>query len=138
MLALALWFLWNLSVLYSEGRISRQVPCVLLGNRKTLENTAYPFSWVTPSQSVGGVQSFFLKVLTTPAPWMRGMYGFKHLSDRERRVINACLKGMPVRDIAELMEITYRNVCAARQSALRKIGLRNRNEYVLLMGKLFL
>ncbi|EPQ0972547.1 helix-turn-helix domain-containing protein [Citrobacter farmeri] len=66
------------------------------------------------------------------------MYGFKHLSDRERRVINACLKGMPVRDIAELMEITYRNVCAARQSALRKIGLRNRNEYVLLMGKLFL
>ncbi|WP_410700069.1 MULTISPECIES: response regulator transcription factor [Citrobacter] len=137
-LALALWFLWNLSVLYSEGRISRRVPCVLLGNRKTLENTAYPYAWVTPSQSVRGLQNFFLKVLSMPGPWMRGMYGFKHLSDKEQRVINACLKGMSVRDIAERMEITYRNVCAARQSAFRKIGLRNRNEYALLMGRIFL
>lgn len=137
-LALSLWFLWNLSVLYSKGRVPGRFPCVLLGKPESLDNTSYPYVWVSPYQTAGQLQDFFVKVLTTPAPYIRRMYGFKHLTDKERRVINSCLKGVSVRDIAEYIQTSYRNVCFHRQSALKKVGLRNRNEYVLLMGREFL
>lgn len=137
-LAQALWFLWNLSVLYSEGTIPHRIPCVLLGNREMPESTVYPYAWITPSQPVARLQALFLKILTMPVPWMRGMYRFKHLNNKERQVINLCLKGISVRGIAAYMDITYREACAARRSAIRKIGLRNRNEYAFLVGRTFL
>ncbi|WP_201478864.1 helix-turn-helix transcriptional regulator [Escherichia coli] len=137
-LALSLWFLWNLSVLYYEGSIPEQIPCILLGKSELPAATCYPFVRVSPSQSGKQLQDFFLNVLNTPATYVRGMHEFKPLSNKERQVINLCLSGVPLSRIAEHMQITYCTVSGYRQSALRKIGLKNRNEYMLLTGMTFL
>ena len=137
-LALSLWFLWNLSVLYSEGRIPARIPCLVLGRKEALGKAKYPFVSICPSQRVRKLQDAFIKALTAPGPYIRKMYEFRHLSSKERFVINACLKGMSVRSIAEVLNTTYRSVYFCRQSAIKKIGLRNLNEFTLLMGRSFL
>ncbi len=137
-LASSLWFLWNLSVLYSEGRIPAEIPCILLGDKYSLSDAKYPFIWISPRQSANNLRMFFMKVLTTPECYMREMYGFTHFSDKERFVINQHLNGLSAFQIARRMQTTYKDVVTSRQKAMKKIGLRNRNEVILLMGKKFL
>lgn len=137
-MALALWFLWNLSVMYSDGRIPARIPCIILGRNDTLNKDIYPFASICPSLPVQQLQNLIIETLTTPDPYIRKMYAFRRLSNEERFVINAYLKGMSVNEIAEIMKIPYRKVNYYRHSAIKKIGLGKQNEYILLMGKLFL
>lgn len=134
----ALWFLWNLSALYSECRELDGVPCILFGCQRTLDNIRHPFVWVSPSQSLRQLQSVFLRILALPSRYIRRAHGFKSLSVNERRVMNYLLGGDTVDDIAKRMQIHYRNVCYYRQRAISKIGLRNRNDIVWIMNRAFL
>ncbi|MEG0716732.1 MAG: helix-turn-helix transcriptional regulator [Hafnia sp.] len=134
----ALWFLWNLSVLYSECSKLRGIPCILLGYQGALNNIRYPFVRISPSLGVHQLRNIFLRILAVPSLYIRRGHGFKRLSVNERRVINAVLSGETVSDIAERMQIHYRNVCYYRQRAIFKIGLRNRNEIAWIMNRKFL
>lgn len=133
-----LWFLWNLSVLYSEHHELRGTPCILFGCQRTLDNIRHPFVWVSPSQSLRQLQSVFLRILALPSRYIRRAHGFKSLSVNERRVMNYLLGGETVDDIAKRMQIHYRNVCYYRQRAIFKIGLRNRNDIAWIMNRTFL
>lgn len=133
-----LWFLWNLSVLYSEHHELRGTPCILFGCQRTLDNIRHPFAWVSPSQSLRQLQSVFLRILALPSRYIRRAHGFKSLSVNERRVMNYLLGGETVDDIAKRMQIHYRNVCYYRQRAIFKIGLRNRNDIAWIMNRTFL
>lgn len=133
-----LWFLWNLSVLYSEYHELRGTPCILFGCQRTLDNIRHPFVWVSPSQSLRQLQSVFLRILALPFRYIRRAHGFKSLSVNERRVMNYLLGGETVDDIAKRMQIHYRNVCYYRQRAIFKIGLRNRNDIAWIMNRTFL
>lgn len=133
-----LWFLWNLSVLYSEHHELRGTPCILFGCQRTLDNIRHPFVWVSPSQSLRQLQSVFLRILALPFQYIRRAHGFKSLSANERRVMNYLLGGETVDDIAKRMQIHYRNVCYYRQRAIFKIGLRNRNDIAWIMNRTFL
>ncbi|WP_370608752.1 LuxR C-terminal-related transcriptional regulator [Citrobacter portucalensis] len=134
----ALWFLWNLSVLYSERQELSKTPCILLGYHGTLNNNRYPFVRISPSQGLRQLQNTFLRILTVPSRYIRREHGFKRLSANERRVINYLLAGDTVNDIAKRMRIHYRNVCYYRQRAIFKIGLRNRNDIAWIMNRTFL
>lgn len=133
-----LWFLWNLSVLYSEHHELRGTPCILFGCQRTLDNIRHPFVWVSPSQSLRQLQSVFLRILALPSRYIRRAHGFKSLSVNERRVMNYLLGGDTVDNIAKRMQIHYRNVCYYRQRAIFKIGLRNRNDIAWIMNRTFL
>lgn len=133
-----LWFLWNLSVLYSEHHELRGTPCILFGCQRALDNIRHPFVWVSPSQSLRQLQSVFLRILALPSRYIRRSHGFKSLSVNERRVMNYLLGGDAVDDIAKRMQIHYRNVCYYRQRAIFKIGLRNRNDIAWIMNRTFL
>lgn len=137
-LAQSIWFLWNLSVLYAEKKIPEIIPCILLGDNTLPEGTNYPFVWVSPFLSKEILQKNFLKILNNPIIYTRKTYRLKRLSDNERIVINNVLQGFSVKDIAGTMQITAKRVFSFRRNALKKIGLRNRNEYSLLIGKSFL
>lgn len=134
----ALWFLWNLSVLYSERRELGGIPCILFGCQRTLDNVRHPFVWVSPSQGLRQLQNTFLRILTVPSRYIRREHGFKRLSVNERRIMNYLLAGDTVNDIAKRMQIHYRNVCYYRQRAIFKIGLRNRNDIAWIMNRTFL
>ncbi|EPB4368943.1 LuxR C-terminal-related transcriptional regulator [Citrobacter freundii] len=134
----ALWFLWNLSVLYSECRELRGIPCILLGPQGGLNNIKYPFARVSSSLSLHQLRNVFLHILSAPSRYIRRGYGFKRLSVNERRVMNYLLDGDTVSDIAKRMRIHYRNVCYYRQRAIFKIGLRNRNDIAWIMNRTFL
>lgn len=138
MMVWAVWFLWNLSVLYSEHHALRGTPCILFGCQRTLDNIRHPFVWVSPSQSIRQLQSVFLRILALPSRYIRRAHGFKSLSVNERRVMNYLLGGETVDDIAKRMQIHYRNVCYYRQRAIYKIGLRNRNDIAWIMNRTFL
>lgn len=132
-----LWFLWNLSVLYSEHHELRGTPCILFGCQRTLDNIRHPFVWVSPSQGLRQLQNVFLRILATPSRYIRE-HKIKRLSVNERRVMNYLLGGETVDDIAKCMRIHYRNVCYYRQRAIFKIGLRNRNDIAWIMNRTFL
>ena len=134
----ALWFLWNLSVLYSERHELRVTPCILFGHQGEMSNIRYPFPWVSPLQDLRQLQNIFLRILAVPSRYINNGYGFQRLSVNERRVINALLGGETVSDIAKRMQIHYRNVCYYRQRAIFKIGLRNRNDIAWIMNRTFL
>ncbi|CNF76397.1 Bacterial regulatory proteins%2C luxR family [Yersinia enterocolitica] len=133
----ALWFLWNLSVLYSERRELGGVPCILFGCQRTLDNIRHPFVWVSPSQGLRQLQNVFLRILAIPSRYIRE-HKIKRLSVNERRVMNYLLGGKAAGDIATRMQINYRNVCYYRQRAIFKIGLRNRNDIAWIMNRTFL
>ncbi|EHA0861472.1 LuxR family transcriptional regulator [Salmonella enterica] len=134
----ALWFLWNLSVLYSERQELSETPCILLGYHWALNNNRYPFIRISPSQGFHQLQNAFLRILAVPSRYISSRHGFQRLSVNERRVINALLGGETVNDIAKRMQIHYRNVCYYRQRAIFKIGLRNRNDIAWIMNRTFL
>ena len=134
----ALWFLWNLSVLYSECRELREIPCILLGPKGILNNIRYPFARVSPSQSFHRLRNIFMHILAAPSRYIRRGYGFKRLSVNERQVINSILAGETVSDIAYRMRIHQRNVYYYRQRAIFKIGLRSRHDIAWIMSREFL
>ncbi|EPJ0883838.1 TPA: LuxR family transcriptional regulator, partial [Citrobacter freundii] len=134
----ALWFLWNLSALYSEHQGLRGIPCILLGCQQTLDNIRHPFAWISPSQGLRQLQNIFLRILAHPSRYIKGGHRYTRLSVNERRVMNYLLGGDTVSDIAKRMRIHYRNVCYYRQRAIFKIGLRNRNDIAWIMNRTFL
>ncbi|TGB64113.1 LuxR family transcriptional regulator [Escherichia sp. E4930] len=134
----ALWFLWNLSVLYSERHELREIPCFLFGHKEGRNNIRYPFVWISPSQNFRQLKNTFLHILAVPSLYISSGYGLQRLSVNERRVINELLSGETVSDIAKRMEIHYSNVCYYRQKAIFKIGLRNRNDIAWIMNRTFL
>ena len=134
----ALWFLWNLSVLYSEHHELRGTPCILFGCQRTLNNVRHPFAWISPSQGLRQLQSIFLRILAHPSRYIKGWHRYTRLSVNKRRVINYILAGDTVSDIAKRMQIHYRNVCYYRQRAIFKTGLRNRNDIAWIMNRTFL
>lgn len=134
----ALWFLWNLSVLYSEHRELGGIPCILFGCQRTLDNIQHPYVWVSPSQDLYQLQNIFIRILKLPYRYIKGGCKYKRLSVNERRVINYLLGGDTVNDIAKRMRIHYRNVCYYRKRAIFKIGLRNRNDIAWIMNRTFL
>lgn len=103
----ALWFLWNLSVLYSERHELRGTLCILFGHQGGLNNIRNPFTWVSPSQNFRQLKSIFLHILVVLSRYISSGYGFKRLSVNERRVINALLGGETVSDIAWIMNRTF-------------------------------
>lgn len=134
----ALWFLWNLSALYSEHHELRGAPCILFGCQRALNNVRHPFAWISPSQGLRQLQSIFLRILAHPSRYIKGGHRYTRLSVNERRVMNYLLGGDTVSDIAKRMRIHYRNVCYYRQRAIFKIGLRNRNDIAWIMNRTFL
>ncbi|HHZ8738775.1 TPA: LuxR C-terminal-related transcriptional regulator [Escherichia coli] len=134
----ALWFLWNLSVLYSECHELREIPCILFGHKEERNNIRCPFAWVSPSQNFHQLKNIFQRILAVPSRYISSGYGFQRLSANERQVINALLSGEAISDIAKRMQIHYSNVCYYRQKAIFKIGLRNRNDIAWIMNRTFL
>lgn len=134
----ALWFLWNLSVLYSERRELRLIPYFLFGHKEGRNNIRYSFAWISPSQNFRQLKNIFLHILVVPSLYISSGYGLQRLSVNERRVINELLSGETVSDIAKRMGIHYSNVCYYRQNAIFKIGLRSRNDIAWIMNRTFL
>jgi len=138
LIVISLWFLWNLSVLYSEGKISSKIPCIVLGCNGVLDKKIYPFARICPSQPVNKLKSIIIEALTTPSNNFTKPSKFRRLNSKERYVVNSSLNGMPLKEIAANMKITDRKANYYRYSAIKKIGLQKQYEYALLMGKIFL
>lgn len=136
--AMSLCFLWNLSVFYSEGTISTNIPCIVLCRDGILNKEIYPFANICPSQSVSQLKNIITEVLTIPGKYIRKLYRLRRLNSKERYVVNASLNGMPLREIAVLMKTSHRKVSYHRYNAIKKIGLQKQYKYTLLMGETLL
>ena len=87
----------------------------------------------SPYLSPGATQ---LLVAWIRKPETRGVIGAPKLSGREREVLTAVAEGLSVKQTALRLGITHKTVEAHRTRAFSKLGVRNRQEALLILSDL--
>jgi len=92
-------------------------------------------AWLSLNEPLSTWRSYIMKVIDVSTCSRKKNSGEFPLTENEWEVLKAIKAGDSLRDIAVKTENSYRRVSALKNSAIRKLGLRNKTELLLFLTR---